>query len=115
MENAINADPWTPRQGDQVWVYYFNAQNRDGGVTARVVAQKFEKVVENYLNKLGNVRWILLRNGAPYGQGYGIAHKPAAVFSTEGAAQLALAKAVKNKIDALENALHAALKGGGAA
>jgi hypothetical protein len=101
-----------PKHGQVVWVFYFNAQNRDAGVTARVVPLTFDKVVSNYLGKLGP-RWVLVTPGKPLGGNYGVAHKPERVYQDEPEAALALKRAVIVKINQLENALSEALKGNG--
>ena len=98
-----------------MWVYYFNAQNRHGGITVSVVPRQFDKVIENYLGKQGEERWSLVLPGAHLGRSYGVAHKPDGVYETEQAAHAALRIAVIAKINALEEALLAAMKGGGVA
>jgi hypothetical protein len=103
-----------PNQGDQVWVYYFNAQNRHGSVTVTIVPRQFEKVIPNYLGKLG-LRWVLVIPGSPFGKNYGVAHKPESVYPSKAAALQALAIAVKDKITALEDALAQTFKGNGMA
>jgi hypothetical protein len=105
-------DEWPPRRGQTVWIYYFNVQNREGGVTVGVYPRVFEKRIENYLEKHGE-RWVLLIPGKPHNQGYGTAFKPGKVFATEADANRALQTAVRHKINALEDALHAAMKGRG--
>jgi hypothetical protein len=103
-----------PNQGDQVWVYYFNAQNRHGSVTVTIVPRQFDHVIPNYLGKLG-LRWVLVLPGSPFGKNYGVAHKPESVYPDKQTALLELAKAVKDKIVALEDALAQTIRGGGMA
>jgi hypothetical protein len=104
-----------PSQGTLVWVYYFNAQNRFGSVTVSIAPRHFQRVIPNYLGKLG-VRWALVIPGySGSGHSYGVAHKPESVYASKEEALLALAQAVKKKITDLEDALHQTMKGGGMA
>jgi hypothetical protein len=114
--NMSNND-WNepPRRGEQVWVYYFNAQNRDGSVTANVLPRVFDRVIPNYLGKQHNLRWVLLAPGKPLGEHAGTAHRPEGVYRSERDAFDALRTAVKDKIKSLELALYASLKGDGVA
>jgi len=106
-------DGWQPQRGDLVWIYYFNAQNRYGAVTVSVAPRHFERTIDNYLGKPDS-RWLLVVPHT-HNSDYGVAHRPEGVFPTREKAMAALKSAVMTKINALEDALHATLKGGGMA
>jgi hypothetical protein len=103
-----------PKQGELVWIYYFNPSNRHGSVTVSIAPRQFDHVIPNYLGKLG-LRWVLVIPGTPYGRNYGVAHRPENVYETKEVALVELSKAVKNKIVALEDALAQTIRGGGMA
>jgi len=111
MEN--NENKWLPFQGELVWIYYLNAQNRHGTVTVSIAPRHFEKVIHNYLNKPDNLRWSLVIPHAPMDKNYGTAFRPENVYKSREEALLALRHAVIAKINQLEDALRTAMQGGG--
>jgi hypothetical protein len=97
---------WKSKQGQTVWVVHCY-EKRDGTILAAVREKAFDKVDPNWCGT-GQSRFVLVTPGKPFGQGYGMAYKPAGVFRDRDQAVARLRDKIAERVNAWRAALDAA-------